>query len=145
MLVALLDEEGDVAVAASVGYHADGDFGKGFGHLALKAYVAPAEVAHHTDDAHVFVDLDGAVFLQFVENGCQATGVVDAERYADFGGGDHVDAGVVGLEYLEYLAHEAGGEEHAAGHDLDDGDVVLGGDGLDFAALHLVVDDGAGG
>ena len=47
------------------------------------------------------------------------------------------------LEEFEHLAQESVGEQHAAALNLDAGDVVLGGHGLDFPVFEVVVDDGA--
>ena len=87
---------------------------------------------------------NGAVFLQLINDVGHMVGVVDGDRYAHLAGADHVDTGLVRLEYLEYLTQETMGKQHAATLDLNADDLVLGGNGLYGAGLEIVVDDSAG-
>ena len=66
-------------------------------------------------------------------------GIVNAHGNADFRSGNHVDARVERVEYVENLAHEPRGEQHSR-RDYPYGcDAVFCGYGFNLAAFHLVV------
>ena len=81
LLVSLPDEEGDVVVGASVGYHANRDVLHGIRSEGFEAQVTPVQVAYNTYNAHVAVNSYGAVLLQFVHNLIQMGGIVNAHTY----------------------------------------------------------------
>ena len=58
---------------------------------------------------------------------------VNSERDGNLAGGDHVDRAVVLVEDGEDLLHVAVGHEHAAGDDIDDGELLLDRDGFERA------------
>ena len=64
-------------VAAAVRYHAYGNLFHCFHCTRLEACILPCEVAHYTDDAHIFIYGYNAIFLKFVCNLFKAIGVVD--------------------------------------------------------------------
>ena len=101
LLVRLLNQEGDVVVASAVTDHANGNVAHGIGGNGLKAEVAPIEVAHNADNAHVGVDGNGSILLQFVDNLVKMRMVVDAHGNAHLRRGQHVNGGLVALEDLK--------------------------------------------
>ena len=69
--------------------------------------------------------------------------VVDTHRNAHLGSYNHVDGRLVTLEYLEHLAQETRGKQHATRLYLNGRYLVFGGDGLYLVVQNLVVDDGS--
>ena len=59
-------------------------------------------------------------------------GIVDSQRDSYLRGSNHIDGGLVALEYLEHLPQESVGQQHTARFDLNGRDVLFGSDRLDF-------------
>ena len=74
-----------------------------------------------------------ASWLEVGGDGGQLVVGVDGERDGDFAGGNHVDRALVLVEDGEDLLQVAVGHEHAAGHDVDDAELLFDGDGLEGA------------
>lgn len=106
LLVIGADEVGDIVVAASVANHTHGDILECLACLGLETSVLVAEIAHDAHDTHVALDAYHTVFLEVVLDVCQVGCVVNGATYPYLAGADHVNAGLVGLEYLEHLAEE---------------------------------------
>ena len=109
----------------------------------LEADVVPLQIAHYTDNDHIFVHGYRAIFLQVVHDLIEMLAVVDRDTHANLRGRDHVDRGLIVLESLEHLAQEPCRQQHTSTLDLDRGDVVFCGYSLNASLLHSVGDQGA--
>ena len=115
----MLNQERDVVIRTAVADHTNGDIFQCHGGLAFETFVAPSQIAHYADDAHVLINDHRAHFFEFIDDCCESTCVVNAERYAHFARGDHINRGVVLVEYVENLAHEATSQQHTRAYDLN--------------------------
>ena len=145
LLIRFLNEERDVVVAAAIRDHTYRYGLHSVKHQGFETKVAPVEIAYNADDTHVRVYCNCAILLKLVYNLVKVRCVVDTHRNAHLACCNHVDGSLIALEYLEHLAQEACGKEHAARLDLDGCNVVLGGYGLDFTLKQNVVDNCAFG
>ena len=68
---------------------------------------------------------------QLLTNIRQPRRVVNGQRDADLGGGDHIHRRLVAVEDLEDAPQEAVRHQHARRVDVDDRDLALAGDRLD--------------
>lgn len=124
------DQYADIVVGTSIADHADGLLFQGIQYLGAVAVLLGGHIAHYADDALIRIDLHGTQFAKVVEDRFKIGGVVDCERYAYFGGGYHIDGGLVLIEHLEQSGQKTAGQKHTAADDLDGCDVVLGCDGF---------------
>ena len=68
LFIFLFDQERDVVVAASERDHPNGDISHGIERMGFEPHIAPFQIAHYADDAHLPIDGYRAVFLQVVDN-----------------------------------------------------------------------------
>ena len=94
-------------VGTAIADHTQGNVAQGFCGYRFKTGVFAAEVAHHTDDAHLMIHLNGTDFLEAFNDGCQTAGLVDGDADTHFGSGNHVDGGLVLVKDAKNLAQEA--------------------------------------
>ena len=119
LLVGSLHHERNVVRRTTIAYHADRNVFQGLTCNCLKADIVGSEVTYDTDDAHVFLDGNGAILLQFVHNILEMVAVVYRHADAHLTRADHIDTGLVSLEYLEDLTEETISKEHSAAVYLD--------------------------
>ena len=106
----------------------------------LEPDIVPLQIADYANDDKVSIDRHGTIFFQIVYDLFQMFRAVDRYGHPDLRGCYHVDGCAVILERLEHFTHKTGGQQHSPAFDLDGGDMVFGGDGLDFAFLRHVRD-----
>src|SRR5262249_34673080 len=99
-------------------------------------------LAHQANDRLVLLDLDFGELAHLGADHLQVLRVVDGQRNADLGGGDHVDGRFEAVEDFEDAAQESVRHQHARGVDVDQRDFAFAGDRLHgVAAMHLPAGD----
>src|ERR1035437_2506042 len=129
--VVFVDHETHIDFAGALGDHADVDVADGGEDLGGHAAAAADVVADQADQRLPALVFHVGQAAKVGGDGGELFVGVDGERDRDFGGGDHVDRALVLVEDVEDGLHVAVGHQHAAGDDIDDGELLFDGDGLE--------------
>ena len=120
--------------------HTHGNVAHSIERFGFETYVLPLQIAYDADDTHVFVDCNGTVFLQVVQDFVEVLGIVDRYGNSYLRRTDHIDGSLVALEDLEHLAEETVSKQHTARLDLDSSNIVLGSYCFDLTFFRIVGD-----
>ena len=139
--ILLPHDERDVATAASIRDHADGNIFQSLNNQCLEAHIPPLQIPDNADNHHLFLNKYRSIRFQPGDNLLQVFRVVDRNGNPDIGCRYHIDRRFVERESIEHMAQELMGRKLVYRLDLDISYVIFGCHRLDPSFLCGVGDE----
>lgn len=112
-LVSGRHQDRNIVPASAIRNHADRNSVEGVENTRRKTALLPDDIAHNTDNTHIFIDFHIAEMVQLLADRRQMFRGVDRQRNGHFRGRNHIDRRFVPLKNFENFFQEPVSHQHS--------------------------------